>query len=398
MLWTVSELNRYVHQLLDIDYRLQDLRITGEISGFKSYNSGHWYFTLKDAYAQINCVMWRSKAERQHFVPRDGDAVLAMGKVGLYEVRGQFQLEVTLLQPTGEGELYRRFIYLKASLEAEGLFSAERKRPMPAWPRRIGIVTSPSGAALRDILTVIRRRWSLVDVIIAPTPVQGDDAPPQIVAALQAVCDYKPDVIILARGGGSLEDLWCFNHELVARAVAASPVPVICGVGHETDFTIADFAADLRAATPSAAAELVTRDGQQLATDLGETQRQLAEAMRQIVRAKRWELQSRQAELRSRSPEAKLRTAQQRLDDASLRLGVTVQHRLAMARERWRGLQLSLSAVSPLAVLERGYALVSLADGSVVRQPSQVAPGDALRVRVAGGEFGAAVPHAESGN
>ncbi len=263
-LWSVSELNRYVKQSLEMDYRLQDLRVAGEVSGFRAYPSGHWYFTLKDGGAQVSCVMWRGRAERQRFTPRDGDAVIAAGAVSLYEVRGQYQLDVALLVPTGEGVLFQEFMRLRARLEAEGLFAPERKRPIPAQPRRIAVVTSLATAALRDILNIIRRRYPLVEVIIAPTPVQGQDAPPQIVAALKVAAAQAPDVIILARGGGALEDLWCFNDERVARAIVASPVPVVSGVGHETDFTIADFAADLRAPTPSAAAELVTPDGEQI--------------------------------------------------------------------------------------------------------------------------------------
>jgi exodeoxyribonuclease VII large subunit len=387
MLWTVSELNKYVRQSLEIDYRLQDLRVTGEVSGFKAYGSGHWYFTLKDAYAQINCVMWRSRAERQRFTPREGDAVLAVGHVTLYEARGQYQLDVALLQPTGEGELYRQFVYLKAQLEAEGLFAPERKRPLPAWPARIGVVTSPAGAAVRDILNVIRRRCPLVEVIIAPTPVQGDDAPPQIVAALQAVCAFDPQIIIVARGGGSIEDLWCFNHEAVARAIAACPVPVVSGVGHETDFTIADFAADQRAPTPSAAAELCTPDQAQLRAEAEALTARLAETMRSQVNAKAWALTARQAQLRGLSPEAQVRAAQQRLDDLAARAAAGVHYRLALERERWQGLHQGLTNISPLAVLNRGYAMVSQPDGTLVRTVAQVSRGDLLRVRVSDGEF-----------
>ena len=387
MLWTVSDLNKYVRQSLEIDYRLQDLRVTGEISGFKAYGSGHWYFTLKDAYAQINCVMWRSRAERQRFTPRDGDAVLAMGHVTLYEVRGQYQLDVALLQPTGEGELYRQFVYLKAQLEAEGLFAEERKRPLPAWPTRIGVVTSAAGAALRDILNVIRRRCPLVEVIIAPTPVQGEDAPPQIVAALEAVCAFAPQVIIVARGGGAMEDLWCFNSELVARAVAACPVPVVSGVGHETDFTICDFAADLRAPTPSAAAELCTPDQAQLLAETEALTARLAETLQSLVNQKTWALTARQAELRSLSPEAQVRAAQQRLDDLSARAAAGLHYRVSLERERWQGLSQALHNISPLAVLNRGYAMVSQPDGTLVRQMAQVQPGEVLRVRVSDGEF-----------
>ena len=387
-LWSVSDLNRYVKQTLEMDYRLQDLRVTGEVSGFRAYPSGHWYFTLKDGGAQVSCVMWRGRAERQRFTPRDGDAVIAAGAVSLYEVRGQYQLDVALLLPTGEGVLFQEFLRLRARLEAEGLFAAERKRPLPAFPRRIAVVTSPAGAALRDILNIIRRRCPLVEVILAPTPVQGQDAPPQIVAALQAAIAQQPDVIIVARGGGALEDLWCFNDERVARAIAASPVPVVSGVGHETDFTIADFAADLRAPTPSAAAELVTPDGEQLAAQVDGLAARLGEAALAGLREKRWALTQQQAHLRGLSPQAALRSGQQHLDDLQARAAAALGYRVSLARARWRGLDQALNTVSPLAVLARGYAVVTTPAGQVVRSVQQVRPGDELRVRVSDGEFG----------
>jgi exodeoxyribonuclease VII large subunit len=386
-LWSVSDLNRYVKQSLEMDYRLQDLRVTGEVSGFRAYPSGHWYFTLKDGGAQVSCVMWRGRAERQRFTPRDGDAVIAAGAVSLYEVRGQYQLDVAVLLPTGEGVLFAEFLRLRARLEAEGLFAAERKRPLPAFPRRIAVVTSPAGAALRDILNIIRRRCPLVEVILAPTPVQGQDAPPQIVAALQAAAAQQPDVIILARGGGALEDLWCFNDERVARAIVASPVPVVSGVGHETDFTIADFAADLRAPTPSAAAELATPDGEQLAAQVDGLQARLGEAALASLRDKTWALTQNQARLRGLSPQGALRTGQQRLDDLQARAAAALGYRVSLGRARWRGLDQALHTVSPLAVLARGYAVVTNPAGQVVRSVSQVQPGDALRVRVSDGEF-----------
>lgn len=386
-LWTVSTLNRYVKQTLETDYRLQDLRVSGEISGFKAYPSGHWYFSLKDGSAQINCVLWRTRAERQSFLPRDGDAVVALGNVTLYETRGQYQLDVALLQPAGEGVLYREFVRLKAQLEAEGLFDPERKRPLPASPRRIGVVTSPAGAALRDILNILRRRWPLAEVILAPTPVQGQDAPPQIVAALAACAAGAPDVIIVARGGGALEDLWCFNDERVARAIAACPVPVVSGVGHETDFTIADFAADLRAPTPSAAAELVTPDRQQLMLDHAALTLRLAEALQAHTRDLAWALAERQAQLRGLSPQGQLRNARQRLDDLSARAGAALGYRVSLDRARWRGLAQAFAAVDPRAVLARGYAVVTTATGAVVRQAAAVQPGQRLRVQVHEGEF-----------
>ena len=390
--WSVSELNRYVRQSLEKDFRLQGVRVTGEVSGFRAYPSGHWYFTLKDEAAQVSCVLWRNRAEKLGFTPRDGDAVEAQGNVTLYEARGQYQLDVSWLQRAGEGELYREFTRLKARLEAEGLFAPERKRPLPEWPRTIGLVTSPAGAALRDMLNVIRRRFPMAEVLLSPTPVQGDDAPPQIVAALHAlVAAARPDVIIVARGGGSLEDLWAFNDERVARAMAALPVPVVSGVGHETDFTIADFVADVRAPTPSAAAELVTPSRDQLRNQVNALAAQMAEALSSAIRDKRISLREQSAQLKALSPQARLANARQRADDLLARAAVAMTHRLALERERWNGLAQALNGVSPLAVLSRGYAVVTHPDGAVVRKASEVKEGEALRVRVSEGEFGVQV-------
>jgi exodeoxyribonuclease VII large subunit len=388
--WTVADLNHYVRQSLEKDYRLQGVRVTGEILGLKFYPSGHWYFSLKDPAAQISCVMWRSRAEAQRlrYQPRDGDQVEALGDATLYEARGQFQFDVTSLQPAGAGELYREFLALKARLEAEGLFAPERKRPLPRWPQTIGLVTSPAGAALRDVLNILRRRLPLARVILSPTPVQGADAPPQIVAALQAVTSFAPDLILVVRGGGALEDLWAFNSEAVARAVAASPIPVISGVGHETDFTLADFAADLRAPTPSAAAELASPVSvEELSAALYQQRVRLAEALSRLTRTKRWALAERQAQLKGLSPQAQLRGARQHLDDLTARMATALTHGVTLRRERWHGLRQALGSVNPLAVLERGYAVVSHTDGRVVRRAEEVTPGEQLHVRVSQGEF-----------
>ena len=257
--WTVTDLTRYLRQLLEADSSLQGVWVQGEISNLSRPSSGHIYFTLKDSGASLRCVMWRNEAARLRFAPQDGMAIEAHGSISIYEAGGQYQLYADILRPLGEGALYQEFLRLKALLEAEGLFDPARKRSIPEFPRRIGIVTSPTGAALRDMLNTLRRRLPLAEVILAPTPVQGDEAPPGIVAALRSLNRVAaPDVILLARGGGSIEDLWAFNDERVVRAVTESAAPVITGVGHETDFTLADFAADLRAPTPTAAAELAT--------------------------------------------------------------------------------------------------------------------------------------------
>jgi exodeoxyribonuclease VII large subunit len=337
--------------------------------------------------------MWRSRAEKQRGqdLPREGDAVEVLGSVTLYEARGQFQLDVASLQPAGEGELYREFVRLKARLEAEGLFAPERKRPLPERPHTIGLVTSPAAAALRDMLQVIRRRYPIAAVILAPTAVQGADAPAQIVEALNALARLRPDVIIVARGGGSLEDLWAFNDEGVARAIATCPVPVVSGVGHETDFTIADFAADVRAPTPSAAAELATPDGAQLRAAVNGLAAQMAGLVQSALQDQRWAVKEIQAQLKGLSPQAALANARQRLDDTFARAAGAMAHRTSLERERWSGLTQALNGISPLAVLERGYAVVTTPPGAVVRRAQQVKPGDALRVRVSQGEFGVRV-------
>lgn len=255
---TVSQLTFYIRKQLENDPTLQDAWVEGEISNLSRPASGHIYFTLKDKGASLRCMMWKQDAARLRVNLQDGMAVEAHGKITVYEPQGSYQLAVNVIQPKGEGALYQEFLRLKSMLEAEGLFDEERKRPIPDLPRLIGIVTSGTGAALRDMLNTLRRRLPLARVILAPSPVQGVEAPPALVNALNSINKQKPDVILLARGGGSIEDLWAFNDERVVRAVAGSRSPVICGVGHETDFTLSDFAADLRAPTPTAAAELAS--------------------------------------------------------------------------------------------------------------------------------------------
>ncbi|MBL8045224.1 MAG: exodeoxyribonuclease VII large subunit [Anaerolineales bacterium] len=386
--WSVSDLNRYVRQHLESDFRLQELRVRGEISGFKAYPSGHWYFSLKDAGAQIGCVMWRQKATYQRYTPRDGDAVEIEGAVTLYETRGQYQLDVARIIPQGEGALYAEFARLKAQLESEGLFATERKRALPVRPRRIGLVTSPAGAALRDMLNILRRRWPLAEVVLAPTPVQGPEAPPQIVAALRALIPLQPDVTIVARGGGSLEDLWAFNDERVARAIAAMPMPTVSGVGHETDFTMADFVADVRAPTPSAAAELVSSFSVlDLRAQVDAASDRLSVAVEEALAARQTALSERQAELRRLSPVLQLTLVRQQLSALTRRANSEIQHQLEIARERHQRLAQALNGISPLAVLHRGYAIVHKPDGNIVRQTKDAPVGESLRVRVSDGEF-----------
>ncbi len=392
--YSVSAITAYIKEQLEVDLTLQDLWLEGEISNWRPAPSGHIYFTLKDSDASIRCILWRSAAQRLSYLPAgDGEAILAHGHVSVYEPQGQYQFYVDDLEPVGMGALYAQFEQLKARLAEEGLFDEARKRPLPPFPHRIGIVTSPIGAALRDILNVLRRRYPLVEVILSPTQVQGDEAPPQIVSALQALSQVEGvDVIILARGGGSLEDLWAFNDERVARAVAASPIPVVCGVGHETDFTIADFAADLRAPTPSAAAELATPDRVELARRMERLRARLAAGAGEVIARRRRQLAGEVRALRRLSPQAWIDRRRQRLDDLSRVAQAATVHRLSLERERLTGLGLRLSALNPAATLARGYAVVRRTDdGRVVASVRQVSPADRLSVQVTDGQFNSVV-------
>src|SRR5262245_2669763 len=312
---TVSQLNTYLREALDADEILQDLWVEGEISNFSRPPSGHWYFTLKEGESQLKAVCWKTYAARVPATPSNGDAVLAHGRVSFYEAGGQLQLYVDMLRSAGVGLLHMRFEELKARLEVEGLFDLSRKRELPILPRRIGLVTSPNAAALRDILNVLGRRYPLAEVVLAGCQVQGDGAADTIVEALYALYEQGVDVIIVARGGGSIEDLWAFNEEIVARAVFASPVPVISGVGHETDTTIIDYVADLRAPTPSAAAELVAPDIAGLAGDISVLSEQLALAMNRRVEYARADLAEQQRRLVQRSPASRLARDRQTVDE-----------------------------------------------------------------------------------
>jgi len=390
--WSVTDLTRYLRNLLVSDEVLGDVWVMGEVSNFSRPSSGHVYFTIKDASASLRCVMWRNTAIRQTFMPRDGDAVEVHGAIDLYEAGGVYQLYADSIRPAGEGALFQEFLRLKARLEAEGLFDLARKRPLPQWPHRIAVVTSPTGAALRDILNTLQRRYPLAEVVLAPTPVQGVDAPLGIVTALREVNRLAhPDVIILARGGGSIEDLWAFNDERVARAIVASDAPVVSGVGHETDFTIADFAADLRAPTPTAAAEIVTPNRLDLLAALAELEQRLGRAVQSMLSTRRWALNDQANRLRLYSPVARLRGDRQRLDELARRAGIALAHRLELSRARLNGLEQHLSSLNPMAVLGRGFAVVSRPDGAVVRSKAQVSAGDALDVHVTDGSFGVRV-------
>ena len=386
---TVSELTRYIREMFEVDYRLQDIWVQGEISNLSRPSSGHVYFTLKDSGAAIKCAMWRNSVTPNVQRLREGNAILAHGKINVYEVQGVYQLYVDAIQAAGVGDLYQQFEMLKAKLQAEGLFEPARKRALPVVAHAIGIVTSPTGAALQDMLNIIHRRWPLLRVVLSPAPVQGDDAPPRIIAALERL--YRRDdldAIIIARGGGSIEDLWCFNDEDVARTIARSPVPTISGVGHEVDFTIADFVADVRAPTPSAAAELTTPDQEEIRSTLGDYAATLDAIMSDQIRQSRLRLQLDERALAHLSPRVKLANARQRLDEVGSRMQDAARHGLALRRERVKSLGAQLNAYNPLNVLARGYAVVRKeASGEVVRSVTQVTADERLTVRVSDGEF-----------
>jgi exodeoxyribonuclease VII large subunit len=427
----VRELVGQVRELIEQEFG--DVWVEGEISNYRPAPSGHVYFTLKDAEAQLPVVLFRRQAMLLRFRPEDGLRVLARGRVSVYEQRGQMQLVAETMEPVGAGSLQLAFEQLKARLKAEGLFDAERKRPLPAFPRTVGIITSPAGAVIRDFLNIVARRHSGLNVLVCPVSVQGDSAPAEIEAALEELnASGLVDVIVVARGGGSLEDLMAFNSEFVARAIAASRLPVVSAIGHETDFTIADFVADLRAPTPSAAAELITEAQHKIAEHLAEQEHRLARAARfQLLQARQ-----RLTRLPVSRAEGRVNTLlhrlAQRLDDFSLRLEAAVssqlrQHQrkaaeltaavlrhdprqqLGQARERLatcrtrldrtlermvqassarlNALDARLHSLSPLAVLERGYALVLDVAGGVVRTTNQISLGDKVTTRLTDGAF-----------
>lgn len=391
-IYSIYEITSYIRGLMEADERLQDLWVQGEVSNMTRPRSGHVYFTLKDDQASLRCVIWRHQAARISYQAQDGDQLEVHGSISVYEVGGQYQLYADDIRPAGEGLLYQEFLRLKDKLEKEGLFDQQRKRPIPLRPKRIGIVTSASGAAIRDMLDTLRRRYPLVEVVLAAATVQGEQAPGEIVAALERLNKFAaPDVILLGRGGGSIEDLWCFNDEYVARAIAASKTPVISGVGHETDFTIADFVADLRAPTPTAAAELASPDRLELTAALLETRAYLGRLLIDRINSQRWSWQQLVGQLQRQSPQYRLRIDQQRVDELIMRAATQLRYNLRLQREKQSGVAQRLSALNPKAVLGRGYAVVSQAEGGMVSSVKQVKAGDVLQVQLKDGQFGAQV-------
>ncbi|MBZ5703509.1 MAG: exodeoxyribonuclease VII large subunit [Acidobacteriia bacterium] len=424
--WTVSELTARIRDLLARNFT--DILVQGEISNCKLAQSGHFYFTLKDEKAQVRCVFFKNQQRGMKFRPEDGLKVTVRGSVSVYEARGEYQIYVETIEPLGLGALQLAFEQLKKRLEAEGLFDPARKKPLPLLPQRIGLITSPTGAAVRDVVRILRRRFPNVHLTLYPVRVQGEGAAAEIVEALRYFNRKRlADVVILARGGGSIEDLWAFNEESVARAVSASLIPIICGVGHETDFTIADFAADVRASTPSAAAELVVQTRREFDKHIAELRETLAQQLRyrlSVLSRRVHELSARRGfrrpldllrQQRQRADEmtsrlthglrARLQQARKRYTAAHLRiasfdfrakigrlhirlervaaeLGVRADRMLRGKRERLDRLRLQLEERSPLRVLERGYAIATDAAGNVLRSTEQVALGDAVSIQL----------------
>lgn len=430
-IFTPSQLNTLARDLLEGSFPA--IWVEAELGNVARPASGHLYLTLKDARAQVRAAMFRPKSTWLNFQPREGMRVLVRGRVTLYEARGEYQMVLDHMEEAGEGALRRAYEQLKAKLTAEGVFDAERKRALPPYPRRIAVLTSPSGAVVRDIVSVLGRRMPLLHVDVLPVPVQGDSAAAQIRAMLaQAIASERYDVLVLARGGGSLEDLWAFNDEALARAIAASPVPVVSAIGHETDFTLADFAADVRAPTPSIAAELLAQDQREVLARLAHLQRrlhqlgqsQLQQAAQRLDRAylrlqsrspqaqlallqqrqtnavqrlhnlagrilqtHQQQLQQLASRLHTHNPAQRLGLAEQRLQTIAPRLHHSLNQRLEREQLRLHGLARSLEAISPLATISRGYSILQHPDGRIVRRMADTGAGDALRAKVADGDI-----------
>ena len=387
--WTVADLTNYIRQVLEGDYRLQDLWVSGEVSNISQPSSGHLYFTLRDENASLRCVMWRPRVAYQTHIPRDGDRLDVLGHISVYEAGGQYQLYAERLRPAGEGARFADFLEIKARLEAEGLFSPERKQALPDWPTTIGVITSPTGAALADVVNVLRRRFPLVTLLLSPTQVQGDKAPAGICNALAMLNeDGRSDVLLLIRGGGSMDDLLAFNNEEVVRAVASSSIPVITGIGHETDVILADFAADFRAPTPSAAAEVATPDRAILREDLAFRRSDLNQLFGGYLHQLRQALEMWTARLQLTSPRAQIASKQQKLDEFVARTETAIQHKMVLSSATLSSLEKNLHAMGPSTILSRGYAVVTrTVNGQAVRSVSDVNPGDPLQIRVQDGTF-----------
>lgn len=382
----------HIVSLFEQDLLLRDLWVIGEVSNWKAATSGHLYFSLKDSGATINAVMWRNSAATHTWLPKSGDQILAHGYAGIYPERGAYQLYVNRILPAGRGQLYAQFEALKQKLAAQGLFDHERKRPIALAIGRIGVITSADAAALRDILRVLALRWPLIEVLLFPTLVQGTEAPAQIEAAIQAANQYslrqEPlDLLIVTRGGGSIEDLWAFNDERVAYAIAHSELPVVSGVGHETDFTIADFVADLRTPTPSAAAAAVTPDQVEVREQLQALRMQMTRTLLNRLSADEGQLRQYNSRLQRLHPIRQIDRRRQQLDDLDRRLHGQIRQHVNRKQERVAAQAQRLDALNPRAVLQRGYSIVQQQHGAVVHGPDQVASGELLYIQASQGTY-----------
>lgn len=385
---SVGELNHYVKGLLDRDMILSEIRVRGEVSNLTRHASGHIYFSLKDHEARIRCVMFRAEALRLDFFPAEGMGVIATGRVTLYEREGLYRLYVRSLEEEGKGALFQAFLKLKERLEAEGLFAQERKKPIPSFPRKIAVLTSPVGAAVRDIIHVARRRSPSVSLLVAPVPVQGEGAAEAIADMLDIVNEREDiDLIILGRGGGSIEDLWAFNEEVLARAIARSRIPVISAVGHETDFTIADFLADLRAPTPSAAAEMAVPDSAAWLEGLEKLKRRMAEQLLWILELGKNRLADTRARPVLSDPEIWLTEYRERLSDGIRRATEGIEDILSEREQRHQAMTRALGALNPLAVLTRGYAVVTdMETKAPIYGVTDMRTGQAIQLRMRDGQ------------
>ncbi|MCT6698544.1 exodeoxyribonuclease VII large subunit [Rheinheimera sp. 4Y26] len=434
-IYTVSRLNSEVRLTLELQFR--QLWLVGEVSNFVAASSGHWYFSLKDQAAQVKVAMFKTSNRNAVFTPRNGQQVMVRARISVYEPRGEYQLLADFIEPAGDGLLRQQYEQLKAKLAAEGLFAPERKKALPQNAQKIGVITSPTGAAIRDILTVLQRRAPALEVIIYPSLVQGAQAASDLTAALQhAIRRNECDVLIIGRGGGSLEDMWCFNDETLARTIANCPIAIVSAVGHEIDFSISDFVADVRAATPSAAAELVSPDQQHQLRTLLQLKQRLMQSIRQQLGQKAQLFLHQHAKLQLLHPARRLQQQQQRLDELQIRLQQAIQHKLQRQRQQlllqqkalwllspeqqlkrqhlklqqlqqrlerslkqqlqkkqqqWQALSRELHTVSPLATLQRGYSIVFDANSTVVKSASQLQSGDKVRLKLADGDIAAEV-------
>jgi len=382
--FTVSELNGYIKDLLDSDGTLSGVYVKGELSNYKVYPSGHHYFSMKDAEGALKCVMFKGSASKLRFKPGDGMSVVAFGRIAVYPRDGAYQLYVNDITPDGVGDLYMAFEQLKEKLFKEGLFDAAHKKPLPRFPRAIAVVTSSAGAAVRDIIRVLGSRWPMTKVVVMPVRVQGAEAPPEIAGAIQYANAHNiADLIITGRGGGSLEDLWAFNDERVARAIFESDIPVISAVGHEPDVTIADFVADLRAATPSNAAELAVPDCADVRYALQATDVRMRQTVSRDLKQRRQRLSELSSKRVLQNPKNYIDDKRLHVDRSSEKLSAAMQRKVLVSRERYARLAAALDAMSPLKVLGRGYAIARREDGLVIKAASDVATGDRVTVRLA---------------